>query len=496
MHTETDDGNAFPDPEETGRSNADSSALRWQDGLGRSWQLSLGSDRIVLRHDEQVVELPESTWARDVYIAPHGSGFIIRFSTFQTELGFVVPAEQAIPFIEHVGKSARRTGEDEADDTEEPSVESLLWPKVSPLAVGALLCSSMTFLPFVGLIPAAVTVVLLLLHRKNVHRAQAWAHSRAICAAATILLAVGLFVSFLAIWSAAGIRDQGYRAYENTRASTHPYRGVIRAAPDTKRLTAASTPQRAGFLTPGAAREYNWGLIGAALVVVLMSLTVHEAAHAITALWLGDDFARRLGRVTLNPLAHIDPFGTVVLPLLLAIAGWGVFGWARPVPVRTEVLSRPRRGHILISLAGPVSNLLMAAASLSLLLGLGCAVALLAPQALVSNYALGSFTAGVEASGFALASLFGPLCTILKLSFMINLLLAFFNLIPIPPLDGSWVLGHLFPRTVGRLYESIRPYAFLIFLLVLWSDYFIYLLWPAFISMHAGFELLSHCTQF
>lgn len=496
MHSEPYDGNAVPATGETGRSGADSSALRWQDGLGRSWQVSLDSDRIVLRHDQEVVELPKSTWARDVSIAPHGSGFIIRFSTFQTELGFVVPGQQAIPFIEHVSKSARRTEQSEANDAIEPSVESLLWPKVSPLAVGALLCSSMTFLPFVGLIPAAVTVALLFLHRKNVRHSRSWAHSRAVCASATVFLAVGLIVSLLAIWSAAGTRDQRFRSYENARASTIHYQRVIPAARDTKQLTAASAPKRAGFLTSGGAREYNWGLIGAALVVVLMSLTVHEAAHAITALWLGDDFARRLGRVTLNPLAHIDPFGTVVLPLLLAIAGWGVFGWARPVPVRTEVLSRPRRGHILISLAGPVSNLLMAAASLSLLLGLGCAVALLAPRAMVSNYALGSFTAGVEASGFALASLFGPLCTILKLTFMINLLLAFFNLIPIPPLDGSWVLGHLFPRTVGRLYESIRPYAFLIFLLVLWSDYFIYLLWPAFISMHAGFELLSYCTPF
>ena len=125
------------------------------------------------------------------------------------------------------------------------------------------------------------------------------------------------------------------------------------------------------------------------------------------------------------------------------------------------------------------------------------AVSFLAPGAQVANYSSFDFSSPVAASGFPLASVFGALCTILKLSFMVNVFLAFFNLIPIPPLDGSWVLEHLFPRTLGPFYSRIRPYGFILFLLLIYSNrnILVYLLLPAFFTMGPGFALLSWCTS-
>jgi Zn-dependent protease len=230
------------------------------------------------------------------------------------------------------------------------------------------------------------------------------------------------------------------------------------------------------------------------MFVVLLSLTVHEAAHAITAWWLGDGFARSLGRVTLNPMAHIDPFGTILLPILLITAGAPAFGYARPVPVRVETLPRYRRAHILIAIAGPGSNLLLACASLLLLLGVTCGLRLVVPGASVTHLASLDLEAPVTAAGFAFAAAFGPLCMILKLSFVINVALALFNLIPIPPLDGSWVLEHLFPDSLGRLYAVLRPYGFLVFIGAVYAGAFDYLTYPFVLLVGPGLALVAAAT--
>jgi len=121
---------------------------------------------------------------------------------------------------------------------------------------------------------------------------------------------------------------------------------------------------------------------------------------------------------------------------------------------------------------------------------------MLAPHARVEHFSHLGFTTPVSASGFPLAVLFGPVCTMLKLSFLINVMLAFFNLIPIPPLDGSWVLQYSFPLTLGRLYDSIRPYSFLIFLALIYSGIVSYLIFPALVALVPGFWLLDACTMF
>jgi Zn-dependent protease len=167
--------------------------------------------------------------------------------------------------------------------------------------------------------------------------------------------------------------------------------------------------------------------------VLLISLTIHEAAHAWTADRLGDRTARQLGRVSLNPLVHIDLIGTVLLPLIAAVSNLPLIGWAKPVPVNPRNLGHPRRDFMIVAAAGPISNLL---------------------QAIVAAGLLRLAVAGGAASSGALDILF--------LATQINLLLAFFNLIPVPPLDGGNVLLGLLPPRLGASYARLRQYGFLV----------------------------------
>lgn len=446
-----------------GPDSAVHTALEWVDVDRRNWRIELTAERMILRSGDEIVDLPAGSWTNDILVSQHGDGFIIRVETFERMLRFIVPHDQAKLFLARPGMPS--TAQTPRVTTLETSTHDapLLWPKVSPLAVWALMCSALVFIPVLGLLPAVATVALLVLHRSKVRRARAYQHSRTLCRAAFVLMIMGLIVSALATWGLA--RHAAMSGMEQVIAGH-------------------------------AASGRNWGVIAGGILVVLLSLSMHEAAHAITAWWLGDGLARSLGRVTLNPLAHIDPFGTVLLPLILVMAGGPVFGYARPVPVRVESLPRHRRAHILISLAGPGSNLLLGAVSLMVLLALGCVVRMTVPQAVVTGFSAFSFSAPIQASGFALAPVFGAFCTILKLSFIINIVLAIFNLIPIPPLDGSWVLEHLFPRSLGRLYARVRPYGFLIFLGAIYMGLFDYLVVPVVAVLVPGLLLLATATGF
>ncbi len=167
--------------------------------------------------------------------------------------------------------------------------------------------------------------------------------------------------------------------------------------------------------------------------ILLLSLTIHEAAHAWTASRLGDQTARCLGRVSLNPLVHIDLIGTVVLPLIAAVSNLPLIGWAKPVPVDTRNLGHPRRDFMLIAAAGPISNIL---------------------QAIVAAVLLRALISGDPSSGMLLDVLYRAV--------QINLLLAFFNLIPVPPLDGGNVLLGLLPPRAAMAYAQLRQYGFLV----------------------------------
>jgi len=184
------------------------------------------------------------------------------------------------------------------------------------------------------------------------------------------------------------------------------------------------------------------------VIVLVLAFSVHESAHAYVAMRLGDPTAYMLGRVTLNPVKHIDPLGSVVLPLLAFVYHWPLIGWAKPCPVTPRNFKHPRRDDILVSLAGPASNLAMALVALILLLILkhaGGANAINAAEATAFHLP------DVDASG---ARMF-PVALLLFYGVTINLLLFVFNLVPIPPLDGSHVLRHFLPYRVEQIYNQI-----------------------------------------
>lgn len=170
------------------------------------------------------------------------------------------------------------------------------------------------------------------------------------------------------------------------------------------------------------------------LPVLLMSVVAHEVAHAQVAFWEGDDTAARLGRITLNPISHLDLMGSFVVPVLLYLMpGSFLFGWAKPVPVNPRNFRDRKWGEIRVSLAGIVANLLLAAGALIFLVLLAWG---------------GGLSPG---NGGEL----GVLGQIAIFTLYLNLILAFFNLIPIPPLDGSHVLYHLLPPELGRRYREL-----------------------------------------
>jgi Zn-dependent protease len=180
-------------------------------------------------------------------------------------------------------------------------------------------------------------------------------------------------------------------------------------------------------------------------IVLLFSLTIHEMAHAWTADRLGDPTARLLGRISLNPIVHADPLGTIVLPLVSLFTNAPLIGWAKPVPVTLRYLRHPRRDYILVAAAGPASNLVLAVFAAILLSILP-----------ISPHTLGESNVSV------------PIAAILSRLMALNVLLAVFNMIPIPPLDGGNVLGGLLPLNLAVLFNKVRPYGFvLLYALVL-----------------------------
>lgn len=196
------------------------------------------------------------------------------------------------------------------------------------------------------------------------------------------------------------------------------------------------------------------------LFVLLFAITVHEAAHGWAAYKFGDDTASRQGRVSLNPIVHIDPIGTVLFPLILVIVGAPPFGWAKPVPVNPFNLRNPRRDNLWISAAGPASNLMVATFSL-------LAIVLLKTASPGVADFLRSFLVGRGGLPRGFYPLEG-LTLILFYGVLINIYLAVFNLIPVPPLDGSGVLMGLLSDEAARKYERLRPYGFLIVLALIY----------------------------
>lgn len=185
------------------------------------------------------------------------------------------------------------------------------------------------------------------------------------------------------------------------------------------------------------------------IVIVIYAIVIHEVAHGYAALAQGDRTAQYAGRLTLNPIKHIDMMGTIILPIAIIIlsAGTFVFGWAKPVPYNPYNLKNQRWGDAIVALAGPIANVIIAAVFVGLI------------------------HAGA-AFGFLNQSLFDISVFII----LMNLILAIFNMIPVPPLDGSKVLFSVLPYHMQHIKHSLERYGFfiLLFLLIFFGDYFFY----------------------
>jgi Zn-dependent protease len=187
-------------------------------------------------------------------------------------------------------------------------------------------------------------------------------------------------------------------------------------------------------------------------VVLLFALSLHESAHGWMASRLGDQTARMLGRITLNPIKHIDPVGTVMLPLVAMFTGVPLIGWAKPTPVNTRNFKNFVRDDILTTVAGPASNVLAAVASLVMLIVIVKVSG--GGRILVQAIAMGGF-GGLNQPVMAAYPVAYPLALIFFIGVILNLFLAAFNLLPLPPLDGSHIFRHMLPATWVPMYDRL-----------------------------------------
>jgi Zn-dependent protease len=205
-------------------------------------------------------------------------------------------------------------------------------------------------------------------------------------------------------------------------------------------------------------------------IVLLFSLSFHEAAHAWTSEKFGDDTGRHQGRITLNPMAHIDPIGTVLFPIIGAITGFPLLGWAKPVQTNPLLWRDKTKANISVSAAGPISNFILAIVAFTIIKSL-----------LVSGVMLpggGFYNIIIPFPGQA--AFLTPLAVFLSVMLLLNVSLGVFNLIPVPPLDGSHVLEELLPYNMAQAYEQIRPYGFLLLMAFLYLGVFGFIIGPVY----------------
>ncbi len=185
--------------------------------------------------------------------------------------------------------------------------------------------------------------------------------------------------------------------------------------------------------------------VAVSAIPIVIAITFHEVAHGYVAYRLGDPTAKMLGRLTLNPIKHIDPFGTIIMPIMLLIFTQGqfIFGYAKPVPIGVRNFKDPRRDMAITGAAGPLTNVALA---------------------LVSAWIFSVF---ILTRGIVPEAVFMPVAEMLRASVYFNVILAALNLLPVPPLDGGRVVAGLLPRDLAHSYERIEPYGMIIVIILL-----------------------------
>jgi Zn-dependent protease len=216
-------------------------------------------------------------------------------------------------------------------------------------------------------------------------------------------------------------------------------------------------------------RNIDIGTVAIQFVVLLFSLSIHEASHAWMADRFGDYTARYLGRVTINPIPHIDLIGTIIFPLLQFFTNFPLIGWAKPVPINPIHLRNPHRDQVYISIAGPISNLIAGFSAFAILVILKLSW----PEARGFIDVM-TIIGGIPGHGSILA----PILGILYYMMIINVLLAIFNIIPIPPLDGHWILYELLPASASATLERMSSYGFILLYALMFLGVFRFILIP------------------
>jgi len=434
-----------------------SHVLRWIDAQGKKWDLHAHTEILGLVCQEESFSIPRDQWESRINYNEVANGFVFRFDSGKREIGFLVTRDEGQTLLD----TLQWTHDRAVASTNRVATSSRRahhWPTMTAWAIVALAAACLSFFPIVGLAFVILAIISIFMAHRRAKNNERMRHVRYVLIASILILVV----------TSVGLLLGTYLFLNDSSLE----------------------PAKSHLLTGEQSRGHSTALL--AMLTILLSLSVHECAHAVTAWWCGDLLPVQQGRVSLNPLVHIDPIGTILVPAVLYYSSGMLFGWAKPVMISLQGVPNPRRANILISAAGPFSNFLLGMLFLAVYLILGCVIRLWLPQAQIFGF--WEAFSDVQMSGFAGAGALAMFTIFLKWGFAINFLLMFFNLIPIPPLDGGHVLGSLFPRTVGAFYHKLGPFKFIIFLGLIFSGVLGYLLAPAVLTIYLGHGLVAVTT--